>query len=71
MHVGVLNISDRPHTEAEVTFLMNVWSEYATSETYENSWTADIPWSYSTRGLSSINIDAAQMLVSNATSTKR
>ena len=69
-NLGVLNISDRPHTEAEVTFLTKVWREYATSDTYENSWTNDVPWSYSTRGLSSINIDATQMLVSNATSTK-
>ena len=69
-NLGVLNISDRPHSQAEVTFLTKVWREYATSDTYENSWTADIPWSYSTRGLSSINIDATKMLVSNVTSTK-
>ena len=66
-NLGILNISDRPHTQAEVTFLTKVWREFATSDTYETSWTQDIPWSYSTRGLSSINIDATQILVSNET----
>ena len=60
-NLGVLYISDRPHTEAEITFLSEAWREYATSDTYGTKWADDIRWLFSTRGFNEIAIDATSL----------
>ncbi|MEW6983966.1 choice-of-anchor X domain-containing protein [Colwelliaceae bacterium 6471] len=57
MKVGVLNISDRAHTEAEIVWFSKLYREYATSTQARGDWFKDIHWNWSTNGLSTIDID--------------
>ena len=54
LRLGILNISDRRHTTAEITFLTKVYREYATADTHQGQWTNDVPWLWSTQGLGEI-----------------
>ncbi len=61
-NVGILFISDRQHTEAEMTWLTLSFKEYATATSRDNLiFIKDTPWKFATRGLSSLVIDPAQM----------
>jgi hypothetical protein len=62
LQMGVLNISDRMHTEAEVTWFSMVYRDYATSTDWKCSIADDISWHHATQGLSSLNIDAQSMV---------
>ena len=56
LKLGILNISDRRHTTAEITFVTKVYREYAESHEDQGQWTNDTPWQYSTKGLGQITL---------------
>lgn len=63
INLGVLHISDRNHTEAEVVWFTESYKEWAHSN-QTSGWTfltQNDPWPVVTRGLSSVNIDPSQM----------
>ncbi|MCP2507643.1 MAG: hypothetical protein NLN64_05065, partial [Candidatus Thalassarchaeaceae archaeon] len=62
INVGVLHISDRNHTEAEMIWFTESYKEWAYSSESEGwTYTDSDPWPVITRGLSSINIDPSAM----------
>ena len=63
INLGVLHISDRNHTEAEMVWFTESYKERAYSN-QTSGWsflTQNDPWPVVTRGLSSVNIDASHM----------
>ncbi len=58
LRLGILNISDRRHTTAEITWFSLVYRDFATSEGPRGDWVDDTPWAWATRGLSAVHIDA-------------
>jgi hypothetical protein len=63
--MGVLNISDRPHTEAEIVWLTKAYREFVTSSEAVGQFIDGTPWSWATKGLSTIEINAALHTSSN------
>ena len=64
INLGVLHISDRNHTEAEMIWFTEEYKEWAySSEPEPSNWnfTTSDPWNFATRGLSSVTIDPALM----------
>jgi hypothetical protein len=64
INLGVLHISDRSHTEAEMIWFTEMYVEWAHSnESEPSNWnfTDTDPWPVVTRGLSSVTIDPALM----------
>ncbi|MDF2177971.1 hypothetical protein P2G88_06875 [Aliiglaciecola sp. CAU 1673] len=59
--LGVLNISDRPHTNAEIVWFSRVYREFAVETPSSTSWSTGTAWSKATRGLSNIRINALEM----------
>jgi hypothetical protein len=63
-NLGILYISDRNHTEAEMIWFSEMYKEWAHSNESESSnweYTHSDPWPVVTRGLSTVNIDPTQM----------
>ena len=63
INLGVLHISDRNHTEAEMVWFTESYKEWAYSN-QTSGWaflTQNDPWPVVTRGLSSVNIDPSHM----------
>lgn len=58
IQMGVLNISDRPHTEAEIVWLTKAYREFVASPEAAGEFIDGTPWQWATKGLSTINIDA-------------
>lgn len=56
--IGVLNISDREHTNAEIVWLSRINREFAATDFTESPWFRGTPWHKATRGLSKVDIDA-------------
>ena len=70
INVGVLHISDRNHTEAEMIWFTETYKEWAYSTESEDwNYTVSDPWPVVTRGLSSINIDPSEMTIRPLTNT--
>ena len=65
IQMGVLNISDRPHTEAEIVWLTKAYREFVTSSEAVGQFIDGTPWSWATKGLSTIEINAALHTSSN------
>ena len=65
IQMGVLNISDRPHTEAEIVWLTKTYREFVTSSEAVGQFIDGTPWSWATKGLSTIEINAALHTSSN------
>lgn len=57
INIGVLNVSDRQHTEAEIVLLSRQFRHYATSESETVINTTEYTWWWSTRGLSEVNFN--------------
>jgi hypothetical protein len=62
IQMGVLNISDRPHTEAEIVWFSKVYRDFVTATEPTGQWSTGTSWRWATKGLSTISIDA-EMLV--------
>ena len=63
INLGVLHISDRNHTEAEMVWFTETYKEWALSN-QTSGWTflsQNDPWPVVTRGLSTVNIDPSLM----------
>lgn len=65
IQMGVLNITDRPHTEAEIVWLTKAYREFTTSSEAVGQFVDGTPWLWATKGLSTINIDAESQTNSN------
>jgi hypothetical protein len=65
IQMGVLNISDRPHTEAEIVWLTKAYREFTTSSDAAGQLVDGTPWSWATKGLSTIDINAELQTNSN------
>lgn len=63
--MGVLNISDRPHTNAEIVWMTKLHREFTTATPATNPWFNGITWHKATRGLSQININASSFVKQN------
>jgi len=62
INIGVLHISDRNHTEAEMIWFTESYKEWAHSTDSEGwTYTNSDPWPVITKDLSSITIDPSQM----------
>lgn len=57
LELGVLNISDRRHTEAEITWFARLYREFAQGTDAHEPFYPSTPWRYSTRGLGQIDVD--------------
>ena len=62
LQMGVLNISDRPHTEAEIVWFSNVYRDFVTTTEPTGQWSTETSWHWATKGLSTINIDAEMII---------
>nr|WP_305852103.1 choice-of-anchor X domain-containing protein [Aliikangiella sp. G2MR2-5] len=60
--LGILHISDRAHTDAEIVWFTNIFSEFAGAENLQQEWGFGTNWSKATRGLSRVDIDATSIL---------
>ena len=65
IQMGVLNITDRPHTEAEIVWLTKAYREFTTSSEAVGQFVDGTPWLWATKGLSTIDIDAESQTNSN------
>lgn len=63
--MGVLNISDRPHTNAEIVWMTKLHREFAASSDAQENWFRGTSWHKATRGLSRINIGAQALVNQN------
>jgi hypothetical protein len=63
--MGVLNISDRPHTNAEIVWMSRVHREFAATTPASQTWFKGTTWAQATRGLSKIHIDAISFAEQN------
>ncbi|WP_448565029.1 choice-of-anchor X domain-containing protein [Thalassotalea ganghwensis] len=62
IRLGVLNVSDRPHTQAEIVWFSNSFRDYVTNDgSARGDWIKDARWSYITKGLSTIITDINKM----------
>jgi len=62
IRLGVLNVSDRPHTQAEIVWFSNSFRDYTTDDGMAKGlWIDDVRWSYVTKGLSNIVTDIEKM----------
>ncbi|WP_144391760.1 hypothetical protein [Pleionea sediminis] len=62
IRVGVLNISDRPHTDAEIAWLSKSMKNFSQANDLDSPWGPKIPWTWSTKGLSKLYINAQEMV---------
>ena len=63
IQMGVLNVSDRPHTDAEIVWFTNVYRDFVTSTNVSAHWsTGETTWHWATKGLSTININAQEFI---------
>jgi hypothetical protein len=60
IQIGVLNLSDRAHTQAEIVWFSNGYRDFANSTSVEGQWDTQTTWYWATKGLSQININAEQ-----------
>ncbi len=60
INIGVLNITDRPHTEAEMIALTLLWTEWATATEWDGTGAlATSPFLFATSGHGSVDIDGS------------
>lgn len=63
--MGVLNISDRPHTNAEIVWMTKLHREFAATTPPSTPWFKGTTWHKATRELSQININASSLVEQN------
>ena len=54
--LGVLHISDRPHTDAEIVWFTNSFKEFISTDNSAQTWIYGTSWHKATRGLSRVEI---------------
>ncbi|WP_372769298.1 choice-of-anchor X domain-containing protein [Pseudoalteromonas sp.] len=60
--LGILNISNRPHTNAEIVWLTRLHREFAGTSHDTQYWFKGTSWHKATRGLSQVNINAQTLV---------
>jgi hypothetical protein len=64
IRLGVLNVSDRPHTQGEIVWFSNSFRDYISNDgKARGDWINEARWSYTTKGLSNIITDVEKMKV--------
>lgn len=56
--MGVANISNRPHTEAEMVWITQAWRHISSAQEVHSTWSNSRSWPSSTKGLSKLDVNA-------------